>query len=1832
MKRYRYITLSLLLLLLSISALSAQKTYTLRDKQGRYEFEVETTPSYCPLQGTISVKLVKPVAGTSPKLTQIERVEYNIKDKEGNSYTHGFATATAADAALLIQSLPGREDYEIYVKVKPFSTLHITPIETQLDGQIVVENKAVPLVLVKEEVDPYKLQCRPYGGFHITVQGSEERPPKLKIEEAPATFTAREMQPTRKEIKDGVLLYHFEYNGSLPQGTYKYRFYNTCVTSDAKSFDIYGPNPDLPTVPQDLKMSFGIYVMNGSGGCANKISQFGVSSSSKDVLNKLFESINKGYKGDQTKPYPQYVDSFPSTFIKNYDVAVISQLEYEQLQQKTLNVGNLPWSNQTGSPTEIRKEDLTISYHLSQDMSLRELNDKKALPGALLIRIKRPNTGCNDYITIPITVDLDFHKRRFEILETESTLDCSIGQIIWFQGWNFCTLYAKYYELSPGTNQPDPSARPAHTSDNFGPAVSTMVDKRYTFPEFDATKRYYVELDGIDLFGNPITPKPHLIIEPTNKQPRANRLYDFYIIYVSFPQNVGYPFYSFGDSWEGELFGRAAGRIRMESWPGHEGRALNALAGMDITLVKAPEGYEEFRHVREETYLRKPDASNATNPYGGGMIRLGETVKISTTFTSPAWDENADRFYPFKFLYKLGEHGERVVYPYNRDEEDTPAPCYDKFLNNNGNVDAATKEYMEQHPIPRGIYRFKFEHPCQPGDFFYIDVNVNDSDFKPILTEPLKPVLDYSSCSEVKVYPFADGRLDYGVDKKGRPRNLVFKVQGRTEEDKELYFFPYDATGKAIDHTKFYIPIKRVDLPRTISLEYVYLFPNGQWVAHEATYDYSTKTYSVDQTGIDYYIQADSLQKDISNFMYYLPIKEYNPNNDQEDWGKDGRYRYSGGKYQTSYKWSTSSFDPETIVKVPIERKTPEPAYIRPSYVGYRCAEDKGYMEFKLINIPNKTGTVTLKDGSSVVRSENIANLSDDMTVRWDFLPDSGIKLKKEYKLEIETSACAEELPNTQKNYFDVALLDISEGLEVSLLPRRGACPGEKVTLVASNLGVPDENYKWEIYDANGTKSTPTGRIVTCSVVAPHVASDGKARYNTYTLTVTGTKCGGEQITEGVIPVSPDELWWVPQCARYKGVVGGLLTPLPGSPNQVEYPFKPVGKKKIYRYTFNTEYKDQNWNNPDNWAFLYKGQFYVAKAVPTRCTNVHLMTEALGASVLGVSNRKDKKTVRYEIASPKSAPDLHKTFTLRDRYGEPTCADIIFHSGAELRSPELLTYERAIVRYNFGIDPSIAGFDPEKHSPFSPYTEGQAYMRLYTPDFNFCPDASPIGRNNLYLIATPLHDIYSGDFSFSASPYTYQLSLKELSHDKTIIMDCFNEPSPQQSIPLERQSNAIALIVAPDAQGFNRGDSSVITQSGGILELPYFDRPEVAQRFYHHTYDPSRRESRFQYFDGKGKRFRGYYTYAKRSENAYRFVFEDPKTHRIGTLPSGESGYTMELNLDFPGQAVIVGNPFMATYSAKDFLNANIDVLDRLYGDLPNGLWSRNSRIVAYEPKLQIRGRIAVDPGKIFSHGTYDSFIQPLGAFILKPKKEVGTKVTLVFPTSCMVHRNSLESPQQATTSRYLEVTMQSLQGKDRAVVTFDAESPSLDKILLGSDYLYPTIAIVDARDDHYKEYYDDEAATGRYKLVSLISEPIDATLSLSGSVMGSVTKARLIDHKSGLEHDLTGGKSCQIKLYPDDGEDRLELRVDGDFTSVAPLPEPDAELQAQYSEGMLTVRTAQEMSSLRLVQGDGITVYTQSLPGLTEYSERILLSSGSYVVEAIGTDGVAHHAMLVVR
>lgn len=1773
MKRYRYITLSLLLLLLSLSTLSAQETFQGADKDWNYQFEVKTTPSYCQNEGTMEIKLLIQFNGAPLRLSQIEQVEYEVKDKEGHSYTGGYKPAPAPRGALRIEQLPGRDDYRIFIRLIPKKEVNKSVVETNLLSDVKIENKYVALEETQVKFDAYRLPCRPYGSFHIVARGGTQRPPVLNIMQAPATFTgAKTMQPTKREVKGDTTLYHFEYSGVLPQGTYEYTLESDCRETAVKSFAVYGPTTNLPTVPSDLKIPFDIKQMSGRGCSGNIVELSANFNKDKLGLRELFKEMNRGYQGDSEAYFPEYADSFPSTFVKNYEVAIVTQLEYEKLKNGTLDASSLLWSDQKGSPSEVyvsKSPDgiqLVLSYKLPQSMSLQELEEQKALPAAMLIRIKRPNEGCPDYITIPVRVDLDYvgggesGGGRFQILETEDTSDCSIGQIVWFQGRNFCSLRIKYYELADGESKPAPGAKPVHISDDFGSSISTLVDKRYTFAGYDPTKRYYVEVEGTDLYGKPITPKPSLILAPTNKKPTENRLYDFSSLYAHLPQ----PMSNMID----------LGTLMAYLSPGYHtylftfgGNSLNAMAGMEITLVQAPEGYEDYRRACESYYYHTPDSTNTKNPYGGGMIGLGEKIKMSNTFTGPGGNRNPEYFFPFRFLYKVGKTGERVVYPYENNYSE-PSALKDVLTK-----DPEKDAYLEKHPMPRGIYRLKFEHPCQPGEAFYINLDMNEPDFKPELTELINPVVDRASCDTVRVYPFADGRLDYAVDKEGKPRNLIFYVTGLSGGEKKwLYFYPKDRDGNSIDHTKFYIPVKSVDLPLTLNLRYFYPKPSWQWI----NYNCNKWTHKVDSVGVNQFVKGELERGNVGDGYYKLPLDGYDPTNDQDDWGEDGF---------SWYPWSAEPFVPWISVDVPIKRETLTPSYARPTYVGYRCSTETGYMEFKLINIPNKVGTVVLKDGDKVIMSSNIEDLPEDLMVKWELNAESGSELKNEYKLEIKTSLCGETNMQTEK--FTVKLEDISEGIAVTVSPQGAHCPGDVVTLTATNLGVPDSAYQWTFDNGD----TDSGRTIRRKVSAPRVV-DGKAHYEYYTLTVNGTRCG-INTSKGTISVSPDELWWMPDLT---GLGGGTMPP---GPDEEETPTDPNPSSSDAKY--------YDWHNPDNWVFLHEGKFYPAKAVPTRCTNVHIMN--LSQFELGPVDSKLR-----------AQPDLAKEVTPRDLYGEPTCIDITFHSGAFVYNIQQLNYRRAMVRYNFGVAPD---YKSDRH--------------IYTTE-ELDTDERLYGRNTLNLLAAPLYDIYAGDYSFSASPYTYQLGFKAVPAGNSTVAkfdaSAFNDPSPLQSISMAGNNNCIALIVAKDTQGFNRKGSTqpVITQRRGILELPYFDRPEIANSFYHQTYDASTGQSRFQYFDGKAQRFRGYYSYAQRSKMAYRFIFEDSKTQRISNLADGTEGYTMDVNAIAAGQEVMVGNPFMAPLRVVPFLEANEAVIE------PYVRLLYPVDVKGYEP-LKLDGTVTT----CHQAEAKDKKINPLGAFVVKLKSGVGPEAQLVFPTTALdsyakQHPQSTSSLRNtsgdatAETARYLSLTLQSRLGKDRALVAYGYESGSVDKMLLSTKSRYPSIAIVDPADGLHKDLYADDAATGHYELATQVSEPIDVTLSLAGSVMGHVVTARLIDHKSGLEHDLTGGKSCQIKLFPDDAEGRLELRVDGDFTSVASMAEPTDELQAQYSEGMLTVRTTAEMSSLRLVQGDGITVYTQSLPGLTEYSERILLSSGSYVVEAIGTDGVARRATLVVR
>ena len=359
--------------------------------------------------------------------------------------------------------------------------------------------------------------------------------------------------------------------------------------------------------------------------------------------------------------------------------------------------------------------------------------------------------------------------------------------------------------------------------------------------------------------------------------------------------------------------------------------------------------------------------------------------------------------------------------------------------------------------------------------------------------------------------------------------------------------------------------------------------------------------------------------------------------------------------------------------------------------------------------------------------------------------------------------------------------------------------------------------------------------------------------------------------------------------------------------------------------------KSADWNSFENWVDK-KGK--PANAIPAKCTDVHL-----------------------PAVVDKFYPNLDPKKTIREPLGEPVCNDIYFHFGSALGQPQLLTeYSRAFIDYNFGVvqsDGSIQAHEDPDHPG--------AYGR-------------PLERDRWYMIATPLKNVYTGDFSLAGYPLTYQRYLKVKFYGERPKEASFDIPMNKLGRPMVAYNHALAYKV----EGYHPGkkgadDHKNLDGLDGIIRLPYYENKERAPYYPLHRYYKN-----WYVFDDKGKLMysypepRSYFAYfdlntlkpvskvdsVKRdSVLDYRFLFEDDKTNAIGRTrastgkPAGVGtdldwveeeieGYTMKLTSSSKSDKyVIVGNPFMSPISAEQFYAVNKNNITKGIYIYVNGAW-----------------------------------------------------------------------------------------------------------------------------------------------------------------------------------------------------------------------------------------------------------------------------------------------------
>lgn len=682
---------------------------------------------------------------------------------------------------------------------------------------------------------------------------------------------------------------------------------------------------------------------------------------------------------------------------------------------------------------------------------------------------------------------------------------------------------------------------------------------------------------------------------------------------------------------------------------------------------------------------------------------------------------------------------------------------------------------------------------------------------------------------------------------------------------------------------------------------------------------------------------------------------------------------------------------------------------------------------------------------------------------------------------------------------------------------------------------------EYSLYIKTGTDKCPLdngGEIIKMSDL----------RGSSFILGAANTKyCVGDTIKLECPPVTPEsEYTWIqPDGKEHHGrkvTIGVADLPLSGewqlkvtavpcdgttAPQTVPFRLSVAPPELWWRQ----DAKSADWNSFENWVDK-KGK--PANAIPAKCTDVHL-----------------------PAVVDKFYPNLDPKKTIREPLGEPVCNDIYFHFGSALGQPQLLTeYSRAFIDYNFGVvqsDGSIQAHEDPDHPG--------AYGR-------------PLERDRWYMIATPLKNVYTGDFSLAGYPLTYQRYLKVKFYGERPKEASFDIPMNKLGRPMVAYNHALAYKV----EGYHPGkkgadDHKNLDGLDGIIRLPYYENKERAPYYPLHRYYKN-----WYVFDDKGKLMysypepRSYFAYfdlntlkpvskvdsVKRdSVLDYRFLFEDDKTNAIGRTrastgkPAGEGsdldwveeeieGYTMKLTSSSKSDKyVIVGNPFMSPISSDKFFEVNKNNITKSIYIFTDGAWRYYGQ--------QIFGDTSDEALKT---------IPPLQAFMVSLRLD-GTP-NVYFPTapeySVLVDPNSSEG--KGAVLRSTDEGSSKEPERHVAVKVTDAEGGYTSAVLLPEDTDEPIPAMIapegmqTAPLVYFISPTDSTCNFVQTNVPSAVVElgvfaPTDGMLTLDFTTLAEkpFDKLALYDRLRGTEQDLLVNPTYSYGYSERDGR-RFELRM----------------------------------------------------------------------------------------
>jgi hypothetical protein len=535
---------------------------------------------------------------------------------------------------------------------------------------------------------------------------------------------------------------------------------------------------------------------------------------------------------------------------------------------------------------------------------------------------------------------------------------------------------------------------------------------------------------------------------------------------------------------------------------------------------------------------------------------------------------------------------------------------------------------------------------------------------------------------------------------------------------------------------------------------------------------------------------------------------------------------------------------------------------------------------------------------------------------------------------------------------------------------------------------------------------------------------------------------------------------------------------------------------------------DSDWQNPGNWTCIDESGATLSGAIPDSGTDVWIPGN-------GVTN--------YPILESDVSND---------------CDDIYFMPGAAIGQQQYLTYTKAHVQLDFGLEGSTQDVSTINLAGVNGIAaDGAADFTSTHLSFSAGKSGSTLTRNRWYMLSPALQNMISGDFAFGDYPRVFMRKFNNVtpSEGTTQVGQWNTTFATQNKVLSPMDGFAIWVNGTPNNYALESGTGNAIAAAGGladntyyglqyqngIIELPFYENAEMsAARRIHRLNESNESEFYYVWTNGADKDKidittggNGAPDVYERNVNSYRLI--DDGSHTI-------TGAALDEDVE-----ILIGNPYMSSIDFVAFLEDNEDVIEPYYR-----LWNGTDFFVAAVDEDDVPGGVA---GTIITTGDDPSvgYIAPMQSFFVtlktsRPNNTITFDVTrnVVSPAPITLRSSTAEENIIRIQAQNNEFTAETLIAK-RAHAT-DSYRPSEDVYKLFSQKLnVPEIYTIA---DKYALVMNFVKGESELTIpLGLKTNLLGATkLTLSGMTHYAADKIELIDVVANQTIDITHSDSYE--------------------------------------------------------------------------------------------------------